>query len=272
MKTNKLDNHIKNTLKTRTIAPAASAWERLSAQLDAQQAQKKRGLFFYMGVAVSILVLVSVGIQLFPNDTLEVPVKNEIVIQEVNTKVFNEKKEKGKKEIPLEKAIATLVIKDESQGFKRSTENKINTSVLEEESIRQELFLINTIKQEVNPIVILPEKETKIIPNDEQSFLKQELKLLSKPTIKINPQDLLYAVTHSREEVISYYEKHNVNKTMLLEIINSELKNSNLKVNPQTILAEIEKTIYDTAIENNFLKSIQKRISTLASAIASRNN
>ncbi|WP_341221634.1 hypothetical protein [Polaribacter atrinae] len=61
MKTNKLDHSIKEKLQNRTINPSASAWERLSVQLDEQPKQKKKGWFFYVGAAASILLLISIG-------------------------------------------------------------------------------------------------------------------------------------------------------------------------------------------------------------------
>ncbi|MFT5212416.1 MAG: hypothetical protein ACI9WV_000119, partial [Patiriisocius sp.] len=54
MKKDKLDNNVKEKFGQREIAPSASAWERLSAQLDEQPKQKKKGWFFYAGYAASI--------------------------------------------------------------------------------------------------------------------------------------------------------------------------------------------------------------------------
>ncbi len=65
MQTNNLDNNIKEKLQNRTFQPSASAWERLSAQLDEQPKQKKRGWFFYIGAAASILLLITIGFQIF---------------------------------------------------------------------------------------------------------------------------------------------------------------------------------------------------------------
>lgn len=270
MKTNKIDNHIKNTLKSRTITPVASAWEHLSAQLDAQPEKNKRGLFFYMGIAASILVLVSVGIQLFSNNDERIPLNNDIVIQQTNTDALDENTGKFEKEALLENEIATIVIKDKNQDLKKSATNKKYIPGLKKEPIRQDLFLINKNKE--NALANSTKKETKIISINEKNLSEQELKHPPKSSIKVNPQDLLYEVTHSQEEVVKYYEKHNLSKTTILEIIKNEVEKSNLKVNPYTILAEVEKTIYDTEFENNFLKTIQKRVSTLASVIANRND
>lgn len=63
-----------------------------------------------------------------------------------------------------------------------------------------------------------------------------------------------------------------MNRDDLLNTIKLELKKSNLKVNPNSILAEVERTIDDDDFQNNFLKSLKSKVSYIASAIASRNN
>lgn len=52
-------------------------------------------------------------------------------------------------------------------------------------------------------------------------------------------------------------------KKNFLKAIKSELIKSDLKVNPETILAEVERSINDDVFENNFLKSLKKKYLTL---------
>lgn len=63
-----------------------------------------------------------------------------------------------------------------------------------------------------------------------------------------------------------------MDRDALLNTIKLELKKSNLKVNPNSILAEVERTIDDDDFQNNFLKSLKSKVSDIASAIASRND
>ena len=90
--------------------------------------------------------------------------------------------------------------------------------------------------------------------------------------ININSNDLLYAVTHTKEEVAQYYAKYNIDRDKVLKSIQQELDKTGLKVNPNTILAEVERTIDEDDFQNNFIKSIKKRVTNMATAIASRNN
>ena len=62
METNNTDTNIKQKFAKREIVPSASAWERLSKELDGQPKHKKRGWLLYTGYAATVLILISVGI------------------------------------------------------------------------------------------------------------------------------------------------------------------------------------------------------------------
>ena len=274
MKTNKLDNNIKEKFEKRTFEPSASAWERLSVKLDEQPKQKKIGWFFYIGAAASILLLVSIGIQLFTNDSEEIILKDRIVISPVETEIIDKKIEDFVNEIPVKEAI---VKKD---GVEIDQQNVVKKEIALKEKSQHRNLKIKSVKKE-QVIIAKVEESSKIIPtkiektkseNSSKEIEKRILKQDPNSIIKINADDLLYAVTHSPKEVKAYYAKYNVNREDVLRTIKSELKKSNIKINPNTILAEVERTIDDDDFQNNFLKSLKSKVSDIASAIASRND
>jgi hypothetical protein len=263
METNNRDKNIKEKFANRTFEPSASAWERLSAQLDEQPTQKKKGWFFYMGAAASILLLVSIGTQLFSdNSIVGKPTKEIIINNPLDTNIIDKKSIKFINEITAEKLL-------------------VNADKVAEEQLE-----INGIANKVEKIH--PKKKNKIAKVDSQivtakadeNFLEKKLSEINKgyleqdpnSIIKINSTDLLYAVTHTSEEVKSYYAKNNLQREDILKTIISELKKSNIKINPETILAEVERTIDDDDFQNNFMKSLKNKISDIATVIASRNN
>ena len=131
MKTNKLDNNIKQKLQNRTFEPSASAWERLSTQLDEQPKQKKRGWFFYIGAAASILLLVSIGIQLLSSDKEEIKINEIIVDAKIDTNTIDKKIEQFINEIPVEEAIVKVDKIEEEQKLnynKNVIANKVKQS------------------------------------------------------------------------------------------------------------------------------------------------
>lgn len=267
MKTNKLDKNIKEKFENRTFTPSASAWERLSIQLDEQPKQKKFGWFFYIGAAASVLLLVSIGIQIFSSDEEVVSPKNDIVIAPIDKKEINKQIEKLINEVPVPKVVVQKEVTIEKEIvhspviFKekhKSLENKTRKS----NNLNQKKAVVESVKEKETTIT----KNNSVIPS--VKIIKQD----PNSTIKVNADDLLYAVTHTPKEVKAYYAKYNINRDDVLKTIKNELKKSNIKVNPNTILAEVERDINDDYFENNFMKGLKKRVSTIAVAIASRND
>ncbi|QTE23084.1 hypothetical protein [Polaribacter cellanae] len=282
MKTNKLYNNVKKKLENRTIQPSISAWERLSTQLDEQPKQKKKDSFFYIGYAASILALISIGIYLFSKDDEMVTPKQIIVEESIDTTSIKNKIDELFNEVPAEKVIVEKdKIEEESVKKEISKDNAIAKNVKQPENKKEKNILDNRKSsskklQNNSSIIAKVEENSNIISNsDVPEINANSSKTNSKTTnsrIKVSSEDLLYAVTHSESEVKRYYAKYNVTKEDVLKTIKSELKKSNLKVNPETILAEVERNIGEDTFQNNFLNTLKNKIANIAIAIANRNN
>ena len=283
MSTNKIDKEIAEKLKDRTFKPSASAWERLSSQLDEQETKKKRNWFLYVGYAAGIALLFSVGISFFGEDSEIVPTKEIIVNAPIDTLQFDDSK--LKELVPVEEAIV------ESKNGDKRTKNQDTRQ--EEINNKKSIVIVNKMKQSLNnnktvvakndkPIIkksiVIPTKENTsklkgvvIAKVDKTEKQNNALEKASNSRIKVNSEDLLYSVTHSPTEVKAYYAKYNVDREDVLKTIKYELKKSNLKVNPNTILAEVERGIDDDLFQNNFMQKLKLKISDIAVAIADRN-
>lgn len=266
METNKMDKNIREKLQERTFMPSNSAWERLSVQLDEQPAQKRKGWFFYISIAASILLLVSLGIQLLSNDQEEIQPNHKVVKSPIDKIEINRNIDKLVNEIPVEEAIVKTDKIEEKITVKKSDviakkiaipkKNKITASFKEEQVVAK------VKKENIKSAIPAEIEESKI------TILKRD----PNSRIKINSDDLLYAVTHSSTEVKEYYAKHNLTRDDVLKTIKSELQKSNIKINPNTILAEVERNIGEEDFQNNFMKTLKNKISNIATVIASRND
>ena len=278
METNNIDKNIKDKLDNRTINPSASAWERLSTQLDEQPKQKKKGWIFYMGAAASVLLLVSVGF-LFLNKNEDVAPLEIIVENPIDTITIDAKIDQFINEIPAEEAIVKIDEVEEKQVevSNKNVVTKMNVIPMKEESkkpINNSIVaniknnVIPTTEKVIETVVAVSEDH----PTKEKTINKEILKQDPNSSIKINSDDLLFAVTHSSTEVKEYYAKLNLTREDVLSTIKNELKNFNIKVSPEAILAEVERTIGEEDFQNNFLQSLKKRVTDIATAIASRND
>ena len=279
METNKTDNNIKEKFAKREIVPSASAWERLSIQLDNQPKNKKRSWFLYIGYAATILILISVGVYTFSSNSLErMPLEDVLVKQEIDTAQILHKIDKVFKEVPIEKALVKSEIIKEKQ---------IDTFILEKVSIKQSIARIDTdeiLKKEAGThVIIIESKENSsvvsieenkaiITPTKETAITKTSTQPILKARIKVNAEELLYAVTNESKYPLTISFERNTNRAELLTTIKNELEKSNFKVDPKIILAEVERAIKDDFFQNNFLETIRRNITNLATTVANRNN
>ncbi|MFL3661561.1 MAG: hypothetical protein ACI6PN_07385 [Polaribacter sp.] len=278
METNNTDTNIKQKFAKREIVPSASAWERLSKELDGQPKHKKRGWLLYTGYAATVLILISVGMYTFSRNAIADEIlENVLVKQEIDTVQILHKIDKVFNEVPLEKAIVKAVIVKE----------KLETSILEKSSVEQSIAEIEADKilkkeadtpvvtiesKEIRSVVMVEEKKAIFIPIKETIINKTTTQPILKARIKVNAEELLYAVTNESKYPLTISFERNINRAELLTTIKNELEKSNFQVDPKIILAEVELAIKDDFFQNNFLETIRKSITSFATAAVNRNN
>ena len=258
MQKNKIDTHIADKFKDREIAPSSSAWERLSVQLDKEETKKKKNWILYLSYAASVALLISIGFY-SKNDVVDNVIENTIVNTVVDTIKI---KEIDLKEIvPVEEAV----VKSEKTTKKSETPFKVikRTPFKEQKNVKKD------IENYTESIALNTEKPTlKILDKVDDLKIKKDKKATR---IAVNSDDLLYAVTHSSEEVKEYYAKYKINRKDILKTIEKELLKSNLKINPEAILAEVEYDIEEADFQQNFLQKFKLKVSDVIVAIADRN-
>lgn len=291
MEINNIDKTVRDSLKSRTIQPSNSAWERLNNQLNVAQEKKRKNWFLYTGYAASVLLLISVAFFINTNDDIESITPNTIVIVPI-IDTTNLVKPTFKNTAPIESAI---VKSDEPKGTKKPVISKRGTIEKSYDKNRTDLKVPSVVKENVRIVIadVSPgikkevEKVSKSrIKIDSDALLaevtKSEIKTIVVPEISkeffnpnkinINSDALLYSVTHTDEEVQEYYKKYRINRNDVLKTIQKELKKANLKIDANILLAGIEKNIDEDTFKKSFMKVVKGRISGLASAFANRNN
>jgi len=290
MEANKFEKEIQQKLNQRKIRPSDSAWERLSDKLDAEGQQKKKGWLLYIGYAASIALIISLFF-LGNTDETETP-ENTIVLQEITVPKIDKKLNQLKEPV-ITKEVFTLTSSSKIVENKAKSEEKKKPSIIK----KKELFKNqNLLKTDKSVIAQKPKTnfENTIDPNidktinfketvengsaifnnklENQNKLIDSSKFISKTSISVDSDALLFAVTHSKEEIRGYYKKYRISQAKVLKTIQDELNKNNLKINPSTILAEVEREVNEESFQNNFYQFIKKRVSDVAVAIANRNN
>lgn len=288
METNNIDKIVKTSLGSRTIQPSNSSWERLSSQLDIAQEKKRKNWFLYVGYAASVLLLISVAFFMNTDDvsepitpniivtspsidtskfvkpTLENTIKTETVIVKVDEEEGKKQQQKvvikkRKPQIKQAKIIEEnpIVIADNTVDFSKEikSSSKRNRIIIDSNSL---LKSVDNSTTKVAETTITISKETK-------RFFQQG-------NIKINSDALLYAVTNPDKDINEFYKKYNVDRNDVLKNIQKELNKVNLKIDANTLLTDVEKTIDEETFKKSFMQVVKGKITGFANAIANRNN
>lgn len=262
-----IDKNIKKKFEEREMRPSASAWERLSNQLDSHARKKRRRRFFYISSAASILLLLSLFLMKNKENSIEAPLLPERSLVESSEPIKEVTKDK---ELVLQEE--TIVVKNDipvkEVPVKRL--NKKSNSPKKKEFVPIDIKKLDNVSNEAIAQKEKPKQE--IINTKTSDVASLEKKKINTKRVSVNSDALLYSVTHTEAEVIAYYRAHKIDRNDVLNSIKKELQKSNLKIDARTILADVERDIDDASFKENFMKIIKKRVSDLATAIASRND
>nr|BFF37538.1 hypothetical protein BACT7_24000 [Tenacibaculum mesophilum] len=258
MSSNNIDKHIAEKLKNRELKSSNSAWERLETRLDNQEATKKRNWFLYIGYAAGLALLISFVALYFTGSDSKTLIEEVIVNTSIDTLKINNK--------GIEKFIKNTdeaVVELEEKKQEKQIRKKKKIIVIRSSTLREEEKVFKNIQNQELP------REEEVVAKMDKPIVTKKKEFNSR--VKVNSDDLLFSVTHTPNEVKEYYAKHKLKREDVLKAIEDELKESNLKIDPSIILAEVERTIDDEEFKGDFMQKLKSRISDIAVAIVDRN-
>ncbi|WP_281979314.1 hypothetical protein [Tenacibaculum mesophilum] len=258
MSSNNIDKHIAEKLKNRELKPSNSAWERLETRLDNQEATKKRNWFLYIGYAAGLALLISFVALYFTGSDSKTLIEEVIVNTSIDTLKINNK--------GIEKFIKNTdeaVVEFEEKKQEKQIRKKKKITVIRSSTLREEEKVFKNIQNQELP------REEEVVAKMDKPIVTKKKEFNSR--VKVNSDDLLFSVTHTPNEIKEYYAKHKLKREDVLKAIEDELKESNLKIDPSIILAEVERTIDDEEFKGDFMQKLKSRISDIAVAIVDRN-
>lgn len=209
MKPNKLETQIKEQLNAREIQPSEMAWDRLDAMLSVAEEKKTRRFGFLsfrsIGIAASVLVLISLGLFFFN--------QKEIVVQPENNVATKEK-----------------INSDSSTNLNTNQQNQqvaeVNAEPLKNNHQKSSSSFIQNNQKTKNQSLINQEKEVQIqkqeaVAQKELPALEPQKELVSNPS-PLKDYDLLASV----EKTPKSSAKVKVNANSLLSQVDGELDQS----------------------------------------------
>lgn len=247
MAQNKFENQIKEQLNSREIQPSAQAWDRLDAMLTvAEEKKTKRSPFLsfqFIGIAASVLVLVSLGMFFFTQNGKGIQRQNSVVETKVNNDTV--KQEQNKIQAPIVE------------------KNKENQAVASSSSISNHNQSIST-----NQSQSIINQKTNNNPSIHQNQINNE-----KPINLQSNQAVAQKETPKTEE-----RKPSINtlsdEELLASLDNSARKSTSqkatLKVDAKSLLSQVDGEVEYTFREK-VINKISKNYKEVKVALANRN-
>jgi hypothetical protein len=235
MEPNNMENQIKEKLNAREIQPSTQAWDRLDAMLTvAEEKKTKRFPFWFIGVAASVLVLLTVGLFIFnqeksisiPNDEIvvtpknqepkindELPITNENQIATTN----NPSKIKNKKSAISNQGVS-IINQKSNQNSIINRDKEIEYLVAGDVAAVKDIPKVNSTE----PIVVQPRKE---LVQKKSTYVDVDALLASaENSSKVQAKSKLDKIKVDANTLLSHADGE-VEQTFREKVINSISKN-----------------------------------------------
>jgi hypothetical protein len=226
MEPNKLETQIKEQLNAREIQPSEMAWDRLDAMLSVAEEKKTTRFSFLsfqsIGIAASVLVLVSLGLFFFSQKEIVVKPENNVVVKEKtsdNNKIngnFNRinTKHQNQQVAVINNQQSTISNQQSAKSFNSINQKTTVNPVINQNKEIQ--FQNNEVIAQKELPVVEPQKELISKPstvNADDLLASTSKKSESKPKIKVNANSLLSQVDGEldqtfREKVLTRVSKN----------------------------------------------------------------
>jgi hypothetical protein len=240
MAPNKIDRQFKTELEARELQPSSQAWDKLSAQLDAHQNNKKRVFLQWLSVAALLILALSVGgAFIFKNlnpaelpAIVDMPTDNFNPTQEINLKSISENVDINDTSSNTENEVKEIIATQEKQPIPTKIKT---TQIAENTETSIELSQSFEDKKVTEVVAAIAE-----IQNQSNQVTEQEIELL----LKEAQRDIL-----------------------LNDIYNEQTK----KVDASALLAQVEGEL-NQSFRDKVFEALKSSFITVKTAVADRKN
>ncbi|WP_204346977.1 hypothetical protein [Psychroserpens algicola] len=260
----KFENKIKDKLETRTIQPSDAAWDTLSSQLNTESKKQKRSMYFYFGIAASIVGVLVVTTLFFKSSedqtiipqVVETPVKVKQQEPMTHTSENDVVITADSKQIDMEVNQRYMIPQKES-----SAQNKHVANVSEDKHTNQS---ITTIKTHNTGIVANVPVETVKEPVSINELTFEEAK-----AIEVVERIKSIEVENG---TVTDAEIENLLKQAEKEILRQRIYNETTRtVDADALLQDVEDDL-EQSFRTRVFETLKSSYKTVKTAVAERNN
>lgn len=243
------DKHIKDKLEDRKLTPSVNAWDKLSERLDANEKKKYVNLYWWSGVAASIVGVLFVVSQLVGN-------KQEVLEPQVV--------DTPKIEILETLQHKSLHSSDQKQTHEEVVSNqKIEIKIKDESPVKSVGPILNKIPVVVSENIkssktIKPTQQLKEALTFEEQKIQEvvaQVKELKEQKTQVTDAEIEELLQKAQREIV-FKKRHNESNTI---------------VDANKLLQEVE-TDLDKSFRTKVFEALKASYGTVKTAVANRNN
>ena len=271
----KFEDNIKDKLEQRTILPSESAWDQLSAQLDQEEKKNSRALFFYMGIAASIVGILLVTSIFFKSADQQEQMPS--VVESSQEHMPEEVNEPLLRKAPENKVAATVDKPEKDNHIKEfvpSEESPLkNTPEMviahENEDIDKRPRHQESIPLQVNESPAVAIENT---ANISKKDVEEPLNTLSFEDAKVLEVIADIQKLEIKNGVVTDAEIENLLKQAEKEILRDRIYNETTRtVDADALLQDVEDDL-ERSFRTRVFESLKSSYRTVKTAVAERNN
>jgi hypothetical protein len=262
----KFEEQLKDKLEKRTLSPSSESWAKLSQRLDAEDKKSKNPLFWWLGIAAGIIIMIAVSIQFFKTADTE-KVMPQIVDEPIKS---NQIDSKQSKEVELQQIESPT---NELAGQTIENEYKEETKIYDDAP-----NILDYKKTTDNA----PASKTNVADN---TTIKDEVSKLGKTTVISKELPIITDESMLKESVAYALKKLKSTETTaadrevdsLLKLASKELfkdklqKETTKTVDAEALLMSVEDEM-GQSFRSKVFEALKDSFETVKTAVAERNN
>ncbi len=281
----KFEEQLKEKLGQRTIQPSGDAWEQLSNKLDTTEKHKSRRLFFYIGIAASLVGILLVSNVMF-NTSSNQSVEPMVVDVDLDNAIEDEQSSFATGIVPEPKSnIVTTTVDDvntpkedkvHSPSVRPSIKNEPKVAVISNQNIPSEAKSQPSLNPITEKALITEQSESVVTTTNAE---KQNLHEVLKPASTMSYEDAkAFQVVAEIKELeinngnISDVEIESLLKQAEKEILQHKIFNETTRtVDVDALLQDVEEDL-EQSFRAKVFEGLKSSYKTVKTAVAERNN
>jgi len=259
----KFEENLKEKIEERTIQPSEASWDVLAKRLDNQDKRKSKTVYFWVGIAASIVGVALVATLFFNNSEFE---NSTPAIVDTETKE-EQLKEEVLNPVESEKEVNTVAV-EQVEDIKRSTKKTISTQK------NGAVVPKSTKIVSPNTTVIIKEAVAATTTNEQEKVKHLETPLNSLEFEKAKINDVVDEIKKLNLEdvTVSNVEIDSLLKQAEREILKNRLYNETTRtVSADALLQDVEDEL-EQSFRAKVFDALKNSFDTVKTAVAERNH